>query len=61
MMWTAQRGPLASGETRPSSQVWLVRVRDAGDWLKETPPAAQPAPDSAPPPAPSPPARPHQP
>jgi hypothetical protein len=29
MMWTAQRGPLASGEAKPSSQVWIARVRDA--------------------------------
>lgn len=25
MMWTAQRGPLAPGEVRPSSQLWLAR------------------------------------
>jgi len=25
MMWTAQRGPLASGEQRPSSQLWIAR------------------------------------
>lgn len=25
MMWTAQRGPLAEGETRPSSQLWIAR------------------------------------
>jgi hypothetical protein len=27
MMWTAQRGPLAPGESKPSSQVWIARVR----------------------------------
>lgn len=27
MMWTAQRGPMAAGETKPSSQVWVARVR----------------------------------
>ena len=26
MMWTAQRGALASGETRPSSQLWAARI-----------------------------------
>jgi hypothetical protein len=31
MMWTAQRGPLAEGEQRPSSQLWVARV---GDGLK---------------------------
>lgn len=25
MMWTAQRGPLAEGETKPSSQVWVAK------------------------------------
>lgn len=28
MMWTAQRGELASGETRPSSQLWMARWND---------------------------------
>ncbi len=37
MMWTAQRGPLAEGEQRASSQLWVARVthglRFAGmDW-----------------------------
>lgn len=36
MMWTAQRGPLVSGETRPSSQLWIAEVgrlpfENAGD------------------------------
>lgn len=26
MMWTAQRGPKADGETKPSSQVWIANV-----------------------------------
>jgi hypothetical protein len=26
MMWTAQRGPLAPGENRPSSQLWVARI-----------------------------------
>lgn len=26
MMWTAQRGPLATGETKPSSQLWIAEV-----------------------------------
>jgi len=26
LMWTAQRGPLAEGEQRPSSQLWVARV-----------------------------------
>jgi len=26
MMWTAQRGPLAAGETKPSSQLWIAEV-----------------------------------
>jgi TolB protein len=26
MMWTAQRGPLAKGEERPSSQVWIAEI-----------------------------------
>lgn len=26
MMWTAQRGPMVEGETKPSSQVWIARV-----------------------------------
>ena len=27
MMWTAQRGPMVAGEGKPSSQVWVARVR----------------------------------
>ncbi len=30
MMWTAQRGPLAEGETKPSSQVWVARFNPIG-------------------------------
>ncbi|MFM9996263.1 MAG: TolB family protein [Phycisphaerales bacterium] len=26
MMWTAQRGPLAAGEQKPSSQLWIART-----------------------------------
>ena len=26
LMWTAQRGPMAEGEDRPSSQMWIARV-----------------------------------
>lgn len=26
MMWTAQRGPMAEGENKPSSQIWIARV-----------------------------------
>ena len=26
MMWTAQRGPMVEGDTKPSSQVWIARV-----------------------------------
>lgn len=29
MMWTAQRGPMAEGEQKPSSQIWAARVSDA--------------------------------
>jgi TolB protein len=29
MMWTAQRGPLAAGEQRPSSQLWIARFDPA--------------------------------
>lgn len=29
MMWTAQRGPMAAGETKPSSQVWIAEVNPA--------------------------------
>ena len=28
MMWTAQRGPMAEGEPKPSSQVWVARFND---------------------------------
>lgn len=27
MMWTSQRGPLASGEQRPTSQIWAARLK----------------------------------
>ena len=26
LMWTAQRGPMAEGEERPSSQTWIADV-----------------------------------
>lgn len=29
MMWTSQRGAKIEGESRPSSQIWVARVRDA--------------------------------
>lgn len=29
MMWTSQRGPMAEGEERPSSQVWIAEVVSA--------------------------------
>lgn len=32
MMWTAQRGPLAEGEDRPSSQIWLAETVKY-DWF----------------------------
>lgn len=35
LIWTAQRGPLADGETRASSQVWIARVRQGRDGLFE--------------------------
>lgn len=28
MMWTAQRGAMVEGESKPSSQVWVARVKD---------------------------------
>jgi TolB protein len=27
MMWTGQRGPMVSGETKPSSQLWIAQVK----------------------------------
>lgn len=38
MMWTAQRGPMATGEQKPSSQLWIAKF-DAGA-LKFDAPAA---------------------
>ena len=36
MMWTAQRGPLAEGEERPSSQLWIAKVNgEPGGWFDE--------------------------
>ncbi len=29
MLWTAQRGPMIAGETRPSSQLWVAEVNPA--------------------------------
>ena len=37
MMWTAQRGELAPGETRPSSQLWIARWRGADLFAPEKP------------------------
>ncbi len=34
MMWTAQRGPMAEGEEKPSSQVWIAEVNPAGGLAK---------------------------
>ncbi len=35
MMWTAQRGPMAAGEQKPSSQLWAARFDAAGlNWGK---------------------------
>lgn len=28
MVWTAQRGPMVDGESKPSSQLWLAEVKD---------------------------------
>lgn len=33
LMWTAQRGPLASGETKPSSQVWTATLTTGSGTL----------------------------
>ena len=41
MMWTAQRGELIAGETRPSSQLWMARW-NAADPFKQQPPAVDP-------------------
>lgn len=36
MMWTSQRGAKVEGEERPSSQVWVARVRgEATEWAVE--------------------------
>lgn len=32
MLWTAQRGPVIDGETRPSSQLWLAEVASDGGF-----------------------------
>jgi len=39
MMWTAQRGDMAAGETKPSSQLWIARWRGADPFA---PAAANP-------------------
>ncbi len=36
MMWTAQRGALAEGEQRPSSQLWVARVSDHLNFVAMT-------------------------
>jgi TolB protein len=46
MMWTSQRGPKASGEERPSSQLWIARWKP--DAKLPAPPAADPAPAARP-------------
>jgi len=33
LMWCGQRGPLAEGESRPSSQVWIAEVEPAEAWF----------------------------
>lgn len=38
MMWTAQRGALAEGEARPSSQIWIAEWV-GGDRFESLPPA----------------------
>jgi len=43
MMWTAQRGPMVEGDTKPSSQVWIARVgagMNAASLFGPTPAAA---------------------
>jgi len=37
MMWTAQRGELAPGESRPSSQLWIARWRGADPFAAPEP------------------------
>jgi dipeptidyl aminopeptidase/acylaminoacyl peptidase len=41
MMWTAQRGEMIAGETRPSSQLWMARWNAAAPF-KQQPPAVDP-------------------
>lgn len=38
MMWTAQRGPMIEGETRPSSQLWIAKLDpqvNADNWFRD--------------------------
>lgn len=42
MMWTAQRGRLVEGESRPSSQVWAAKFDPARIFADETPPQTRP-------------------
>lgn len=35
MMWTAQRGPMVSGETKPSSQLWIADVNPAAGGFSD--------------------------
>lgn len=37
MMWTSQRGGAGPGEQRPTSQVWVARVRDAAAFTADQP------------------------
>lgn len=41
MMWTAQRGEVAPGETRPSSQMWIARWRGNDPFAQAAHPAPQ--------------------
>ncbi|MBX3390110.1 MAG: PD40 domain-containing protein [Phycisphaeraceae bacterium] len=36
MMWTAQRGEVAAGETKPSSQIWIARWRGADPFATDS-------------------------
>lgn len=41
MMWTCQRGPLFTGETKPSSQLWIAEWNGTPEF-KESAPAGKP-------------------
>lgn len=60
MMWTAQRGPVFAGESKPSSQVWIAEVNPGpggfsdSAHLFDNPPEQRPeAAGAAPPPSPA--------